>query len=127
MVNCIVLQGRLCADAELKQSESGVKFCNFLVASNRTYGKEKKTDFVPCVAYNRNAEFIEKYFHKGEIILIEGELQSSSYERAGQKVYSMKVSVQKVHFSGARKEEDRTFIPADEDRYDRDDIFDFPL
>ena len=86
-MNKIVIKGRLTKDPELRQTQSGVPVCNITVAVDRAYSKEdKQTDFFDCVFWRQGAEFIDKYFTKGQEILVDGEMQSRKYEdREGNK------------------------------------------
>lgn len=81
-MNSICLMGRLTADPELKTTQSGVSVTSFSVAVDRAYrskDQERQTDFINCVAWRQTAEFITRYFHKGNRIALQGSLQSRSY------------------------------------------------
>lgn len=81
-MNSICLMGRLTADIELKTTQSGVAVASFSVAVDRAYrskDQERQTDFINCVAWRQTAEFISRYFHKGQRIALNGSLQSRSY------------------------------------------------
>ena len=81
-MNSICLMGRLTADPELKTTQSGVAVSSFSVAVDRSYtpkGQERQTDFINCVAWRQTAEFITRYFRKGNRIALQGSLQSRSY------------------------------------------------
>lgn len=81
-MNVVTLIGRLCNEAELKTTQSGVSVTSFTLAVDRSYtpkGQEKQTDFIPCVAWRNTAEFISKYFRKGSRMAVKGELQQRSY------------------------------------------------
>ena len=81
-MNVITLMGRLTSDPELKTTNNGVSVSSFNLAVDRSYtpkGQEKQTDFIPCVAWRNTAEFISKYFRKGNKIAVKGELQQRSY------------------------------------------------
>ena len=81
-MNCIVLMGRMTSNPELKTTNSGTSVTSFNLAVDRSYtpkGQEKQTDFIPCVAWRNTAEFITKYFRKGQRIAVKGELQQRSY------------------------------------------------
>lgn len=81
-MNSICLMGRLTADPELKTTQSGVAVTSFSVAVDRAYtpkGQERQTDFINCVAWRQTAEFITRYFRKGNRIALQGSLQSRSY------------------------------------------------
>lgn len=101
MLNTIILQGRLVADPEMKQIPSGVHLCSIMVASKRNGKKDSDTDFIPCIAWSKTADFIQKYFHKGDMVLIAGRLQSRNYEdREGNKRTAYEVSIAEVNFCG---------------------------
>ena len=91
-LNKVVLAGRLTADPELKQTQSGVSVINFTLAIGRRFASrnseqaEQQTDFITIVAWRQTAEFISKYFKKGSAICITGSIQSRSWQDAqGQK------------------------------------------
>lgn len=82
MFNKAVLMGRICNDLELRTTPSGVPVLTFRIAVDRrfqTKGEEKKSDFFNVVAWRQTAEFISRYFSKGRMILVEGELQTRQY------------------------------------------------
>ena len=81
-MNSICLMGRLTGDPELKTTQSGVSVTSFRVAVDRAYrskDQERQADFIPCVAWRNTAEFISRYFHKGQRIALQGSLQSRNY------------------------------------------------
>ena len=83
MINKAIIMGRLVADPEVKQTPSGVSCCQFTVAVNRDYvqqGQERQADFISVVAWRQTAEFISKYFSKGKMIAIDGELRTRTYD-----------------------------------------------
>ena len=107
-MNITALMGRLTADPELKTTQSGVSYCRFSIAVDRQYknGQERLTDFFNCVAWRSCAEFITKYFVKGQMIAVTGSLQTGSYEnRDGVKINTVDVLVSQVSFCGSKKEE----------------------
>lgn len=102
MLNKMTLQGRLVADPELA-TKGDHKYCQFRVAWSDKY-KEKETKlFLPCVAWSYTAEFISKYFKKGQSILLEGRLSTQEWEKDGQKKSMIRMDVDKVHFCGDKK------------------------
>ena len=108
MLNLSVLQGRLVADPEIKQTPGGVSVATFRLAVDRNYQQngQRQADFINCVAWRGTAEFIGKYFGKGDMCLVEGSLQSRNYEdKNGQKRTAYEVIVGQVYFSGSRKSE----------------------
>ena len=83
MINKAIIMGRLTADPELRQTTGGIACCQFTVAVNRDYvqqGQERQADFISVVAWRQTAEFISKYFSKGKMIAIDGELRTRTYD-----------------------------------------------
>ena len=101
-LNKVTLCGRLPADVELKQTTKGTSAVFFSVAVNTPRardGTEQKADFFDCIAWEKTAEFIAKYFHKGESIYIEGTLKPRSYKtRTGLAVRAIEINVSEAHF-----------------------------
>ena len=105
MINKVILMGRLTADPELRQTASGIASCRFTVAVDRGYKPkdgEKQTDFISVVAWRQTAEFVSRYFTKGRMIIVEGELQNNNYEKDGVKHYGFVVSAQSVTFGESK-------------------------
>lgn len=102
MYNRVILMGRLTRDPELKTTQSGISMCRFSIAVDRySKGDEKKADFIDCTAWRQTAEFVCKYFSKGRMIHIEGDIQNNNYtDNNGVKHYSNIVNVQNVSFCG---------------------------
>jgi single-strand DNA-binding protein len=104
--NKVILMGRLVADPELKQTGSGVAVTNFTLAVDRKYnkGEEKQADFPTIIAWRNAAEFICNHFGKGSAILIEGVLQTRSWQdNQGNKRYATEVVASEAHFCEAKK------------------------
>ena len=106
MLNNIAIHGRLTADPELKQTQSGVAFCNFTVAVDRSYKQcdEKLTDFFNCIAWRGQAEMIAKYFNKGKEIIVYGEMNNNPYDKDGQTVSWWQLKVNGVDFCGKKED-----------------------
>ena len=104
MLNTVILMGRLTADPELKKTPSGVSVTSFTVAVNRSYGKqERQTDFIECVAWRNTAEFICKYFRKGQMIAVQGSIQTRSYQdKQGNKRKAVEVQADNVSFADSK-------------------------
>lgn len=104
MYSKVILLGRIAQDLCVKTTPGGKSVLSFAVACDRRYqekGKEKKSDFFSCVAWNSNADFIARYWAKGKPILIEGELQSRSYsDKDGITRYVTEVIVDRAAFTG---------------------------
>ena len=94
--------GRLVADPELKQTQTGKSVCRFKVAVDRntkSQDGQKQADFISCTAWEKTAEVVSKYFAKGKPILVEGSLRNNDYtDQNGVKHYSMDVLVSSVSF-----------------------------
>ena len=109
MYNRVIFMGRLTKDPELRTTQSGVSLCRFSIAVDRNYakqGEEKQTDFIDCVAWRQQGEFITKYFSKGRMIHIEGSLRNDDYtDQNGVKHYRMVVEVDRADFCGDKKEQ----------------------
>ena len=107
MLNLIVLHGRLTADPELKQTQSGVSLCNFTIAVDRSYksGEDRIADFFNCTAWRGLGEMIAKYFKKGKEIALSGEMQSRRWQDdSGNNRISWVVSVSNVDFCGSKSD-----------------------
>lgn len=102
-MNKIIIKGRITADPELKKTTSGIPVTSFSVAVNRRRNADE-TDFVNCEAWRSTAEFVSKYFRKGQEILLSGELHIDKYEKDGEKRTATKVSVDTVEFCGSKTE-----------------------
>ena len=107
-MNNVCLVGRLTADPELRNTPNGHDVCSFTIAVDRGFASndgERKADFINCVAWRNNAEFITKYFGKGQMIAIKGSLQQSSYtDKDGNKRTSYDVVVDTADFCGSKAE-----------------------
>ncbi len=108
MLNRVILMGRITQDLELKQTTGGTSVLSFSVAVDRSFvrqGEERQTDFINCVAWRQQAEFISKYFGKGRMIALEGNLRTRTYDdRNGTKHYVTEVYVDSVSFTGEPKQ-----------------------
>jgi single-strand DNA-binding protein len=106
-VNKVLITGRLTADPELRQTQSGVASCKFTVACDRRFADKntgkREADFISCLAFKNNAEFISRYFNKGKMIAVEGTLRTGSYkDKKHDDVshYTTDVLVDNVEFCG---------------------------
>ena len=107
MYNKAIIMGRIVNDLELKTTPQGASVLAFSVAVDRRYqvkGEEKKTDFFNVVAWRNEAEFISRYFSKGRMILIEGELQTRAYtDKNNNTVRVTEIIVDRACFTGEKK------------------------
>jgi len=105
-MNNICLLGRLTADPELRNTPNGISVTNFDVAVDRSYtpkGQEKQVDFIPVQAWRQTAEFLCKYFRKGQRIELQGSLQSRSYtDKDGNKRTAYEVVADNVFFAESK-------------------------
>ena len=115
-MNSVNIMGRLTRDAELRATQTGKSVASFTIAVDSGYGEKKTANFIPCVAWEKTAEFVNKYFGKGDMIAITGELRSRSYEKEGQKRTVLEVLVSNVDFCG-KKESSSTpkFVEIEDD------------
>ncbi|MBO5449413.1 MAG: single-stranded DNA-binding protein [Ruminococcus sp.] len=108
MLNKVILMGRITHDLELRQTPGGVSSLTFTVAVERSYADqngERQSDFIRCVAWRQTAEFISKYFGKGRMIAIEGNLRTSTYDdKNGSRHYVTDVYVDNASFTGEPKQ-----------------------
>ena len=97
MINRTVLVGRLTRDPELRKTTTGKSVVSFTVACNRRFGNQDQADFINCVAWENQADFLANYLNKGSLVGIEGRIQSRSYEDAtGKRVYVQEVVVENL-------------------------------
>ena len=112
MLNSVCLMGRLTADPELKSTQSGVSVCSFRIAVDRTYqpkGQEKQTDFINIVTWRGTAEFVSRYFRKGQLVAVQGSIQTSQYtDRDGNKRTAFDVVADNVFFAEKKAESGET-------------------
>lgn len=105
MLNNIVLMGRITRDPELRYSQTQRPVCNFTIACDRDVGENKPCDFIECVAWNATADFVKKYFRKGQMMLVTGRLQTRKWEgRDGDKHTAYEVVADRVYFGEAKRD-----------------------
>lgn len=124
-LNKVVLVGRLTADPELKQTTNGVSVCSFTLAVNRRYNgaadgapSNPQADFISVVAWRQTAEFITKYFDKGNAICITGSIQTRSWETSkGEKRYATDVVADEAIFVDGKQATENAFDGKGEQEY----------
>lgn len=104
MVNKMILQGRLVADIELKYTQSNVAYTEFTVAWSEKYKEIESKCFLRCKAWRNTAEFLSKYFRKGQELVIEGHMSTEQWEAEGEKKSRTICQVDKVNFCGKRED-----------------------
>lgn len=106
MYNKVILMGRITKDIEIKTTLSGVSVTSFSIAVDRRVQSkdgEKVTDFIDCVAWRQTADFISRFFSKGKLILVEGELQTRTYtDKSGNNRKAVEVIVDRAAFTGEK-------------------------
>ena len=112
MLNHVCLQGRICNEIELRRTGSGVAVASFTLAVDRDFknaGGEKETDFFDIVCWRNTAEFVQKYFGKGNLIVVSGRIQGRSWEDSeGKKRKAVEVVADSVYFCERKKEHSET-------------------
>ena len=109
MLNHITLMGRLTRDPELRSTTSGTPVASFTLAVDRDFAArdsgERQTDFIDIVAWRQTGEFASKYFRKGQLVAVQGRLQSRKWEdKEGKKRVSYEIVADRVHFAESKKE-----------------------
>lgn len=106
-MNKVMLIGRLTKDPDLRYTQSGTAVANFTLAVNRRYNPngEQEADFINCVAWQKAAEFVADYFHKGKQMALEGRLQVRSYDGDdGKRRWVTEVVVEQMEFVGSKND-----------------------
>jgi len=107
-MNRVILLGRLTKDPELRKTSSGTSFCRFTVACDKRKTKDDQdpgANFISCVSWRQNAEFISDYGQKGSQVAVEGSIETGSYtDRDGRKVYTTEVLVDRIQLAESKKQ-----------------------
>lgn len=104
-MNNVILKGRLVADPELRQTQSNISVVSFKIAVDKYTGKdnERSADFIECNAWRGTAEFISKYFTKGQEILIRGAIHNKEWtDKNNVKHYTYEVTAENAEFCGSK-------------------------
>lgn len=123
MLNLVALMGRLTGDPELRKTPSDVSFTRFSIAVQRNYvpknSGERETDFFSVVSWRSTAEYICKYFKKGDLIVLQGSIQTGSYEKDGTKRTTFDIIASNVCSCSSKKAEtyDNTELSAKNDEF----------
>lgn len=109
MLNRVLMQGRLTADPELRYTPNGVAVATFTLAVERDYKDdhgERQADFIRFVAWRKGGEFVSQYFRKGDMMIVDGRLQTRSYDNnSGQRVYVTEIIVDHAYFAAQTKKD----------------------
>lgn len=120
-MNKAILMGRLTKEPELRATSNGVSVCTFTLAIERKF-KDKSgnrlTDFIPCVTWRQQADFVSRYFSKGQRVAVIGSIQPRSYEdQSGQKRYITEVIVEEIYFADGKRDVNDDYQRQEEDLY----------
>lgn len=108
MINKAIIMGRLTRDPEIRTTSSGKQVTQFTVAVENGYGENKQTAFINCVAWNKQAEFVDKYFTKGMMIIVVGRIQTRSWDgQDGKTHYATEVVANEVSFGETKAARER--------------------
>jgi len=122
--NTVIISGRLTKDIDIRQAQSGMTVGRFTLAVDRgkdSNGNDRGADFINCVAFGRTAEAIQKWTGKGKRLLVNGHIQTGSYDKDGTKVYTTDVIVDRMEIidfndNGSQKPPQKQTAPK-EDTY----------
>ena len=120
MLNKVHIQGRLTADPELRHTQSNKPVASFSLACEQDFKQAdgtRKTDFFNCTAWNGTAEFVSRYFHKGDMMIVSGRLQQRQWtDKEGSKRSTVEIVADNVYFGGSKKEQKlQEFAPLPDD------------
>ena len=109
MINRVVLVGRLTRDIELRKTNSGLSTTTFTLACDRRYSANRDSsqptaDFISCVAWRQQADFLASYAHKGDVIALDGHITTRNYEGANGRVYVTEVTCENVRLVSSRRD-----------------------
>ena len=100
-MNKVCLIGRITKDIEIRYTSSNIPSVRFTLAVNRTFSNqngEREADFINCIAWRNQAENMNKYVSKGSLVAVEGRIQTGSYEKDGQRIFTTDVVADNVQF-----------------------------
>ena len=130
MLNRIVVMGRCGKDPEIRMTQKGTPVASVTLAVDRDYSADqnKETDWIDVVAFGKTAEFVEKYFSKGQMAVVSGRLQIRNWEdKEGNKRRSAEILADHVYFGEGKKERAETYEPQGEFNEITDDDPDLPF
>lgn len=110
MLNRAILMGRLTKDPEMRQTSNGVEVTTFTLAVNRNYSKagNPQTDFIDIVAWRQTAKFAYQYFNKGQLVAVDGQIQTRTYtDRNGANRKAFEIVADQVYFAESKSASDQ--------------------
>lgn len=126
MINKSIIQGRFVREPEMRHTQSGKAVCSFTIAWSTKSGDKETKLYLKCNAWNRTAENINKWFHKGQEAVVMGQLETKQWQdKQGNNRYEIQMNVSEVHFCGPKMDaiESPEYTKADRDN-DFEEIFD---
>ena len=123
-LNRVTLIGRLGQQPEVKTTEKGLKIANFSIATNGGTKDNPTTTWHRLTVFDKSADFVEKYYHKGDLVLVEGELENRAYnDKDGNKRYQLQIKVRRTQIlSSSKQSSNNDNIPSMTDLEHTDDI-----
>ena len=117
-MNQIIIMGRMTRDPELRHTPNGVSVASFTLAVDRGFvpkdGGERQTDFIDVVAWRNSAEFVSRYFSKGQMTAVVGRLQIRDWvDKEGNKRRSAEIIAESIHFTESRKNREAAYGPSE--------------
>lgn len=115
-MNTCIIMGRLVREPEARETQSGMTVTRYTLAVDRRGKKQdgqQTADFIPCVAFDKAADFAGKYFHQGMRVLVRGRIQTGSYtSKTGTKVYTTEIMVDDQEFADGKRDAVPAAAPA---------------
>ena len=109
-MNKAILIGNVGKEPEIRKTQSGISVASFSLATSKKIKGEDKTEWHRIVAWDKLAEIVEKYVHKGDKLMIEGEIETRDYEKDGQKVYTTEIRAWNMEMLGGKPEGNRSTV-----------------
>ena len=108
MLNSVIMMGRLTAEPELRRTQNDIPVTSFTIAVERSFarqGAERQTDFFDVVAWNKQADFACKFFHKGQLVAVQGRMETRSYEdKNGNRRKAYEIIAESLHFAEPKRD-----------------------
>ncbi len=108
MLNSVIMMGRLTAEPELRKTQNDIPVTSFTIAVERSFarqGAERQTDFFDVVAWNKQADFACKFFHKGQLVAVQGRMETRSYEdKNGNRRKAYEIIAESLHFAEPKRD-----------------------
>ena len=124
MINKVILIGRITKDPEIRMSSNNLPICRFTLAVNRR-GEKDVTDFISCVCFGKTAENLGRFIKKGALIAVDGSINTGSYEKNGQMVYTTTVACNSVQFLDNRSNSSAGTYSSNNNNYNSEQMNNF--